>query len=144
MSDENYHSGGHCKYLIQYHIIWCPKFRYPVLSEGRDVLLKEILSDICSRYGYIIKAEEVMPDHIHLFLDVPHTVAPCDIVRTLKSISAVEMLKTDTGLRRFYSKCGVLWSRGYFISTVGKISEATVKRYIEEQKHVEENETPEN
>ena len=144
MSDEIYHSGIQCKYLIQYHIIWCPKFRYPVLSEGRDVRLKEILSDICACYGHIIKAEEVMPDYIHLSLDVPHTVAPCDVVRILKSISAVEMLKDDTDLRKFYSKCGVLWSRGYFISTVEKISEVTVKRYIEEQKHVEENETPEN
>ena len=63
------------------------------------------------------------------------TVAPCDIVRTLKSISAIEMFKAFPQLKQFYTRCGVLWSRGYFVSTVGHISEATVKKYIEEQKN---------
>ena len=85
----------------------------------------------------MIKALEVMPDHIHIFVDCPQTVAPCDIVRTLKSISAIEMFKAYPQLKQFYSRCGVLWSRGYFVSTVGHISEATVKKYIEEQKNHE-------
>ena len=75
-----------------------------------------------------------MPDHIHIFVDVPVSVAPCDVVRTLKSISAIELFKAFPKLKQFYAKCGVLWSRGYFISTVGHISEATVVKYIEEQK----------
>lgn len=75
-----------------------------------------------------------MPDHIHIFVDCSQTVAPCDIVRTLKSISAIEMFKVFPQLKQFYSRCGVLWSRGYFVSTSGHISEATVKKYIEEQK----------
>ena len=52
----------------------------------------------------------------------------------LKSISAIKMFKAYPLLKQFYSRCGVLWSRGYFVSTVGHISEATVKKYIEEQK----------
>ena len=55
-------------------------------------------------------------------------------VITLKSISAIEMFKAYPQLKQFYSRCGVLWSRGYFVSTVGHISEAAVKKYIEEQK----------
>ena len=47
---------------------------------------------------------------------------------------AIEMFKAYPQLKQFYSRCGVLWSRGYFVSTVGHISEATVKKYIEEQK----------
>mgnify|MGYP000022036069 FL=1 len=109
---------------------------------GRDIVTGEegynlaaiILANICNQYGYIIKALKVMPDHIHIFADCPQTVAPCDIVRTLKSISAIEMFKAYPQLKQFYSRCGVLWSRGYFVSTVGHISEATVKKYIEEQK----------
>lgn len=93
MDDTQYHSASHCKYLIQYHIIWCPKFRFSVLHDDVDVTLKKILQEICDKYKYHIKALEVMPDHIHIFVDVPQTVAPCDIVRTLKSISAVELLK---------------------------------------------------
>lgn len=133
MSDQ-YHSAAHCKYLVQYHIIWCPKFIFSVLDSNAELKLKEILWQICNKYSYRIKALEVMPDHIHIFLDCPQTVAPCDVVRTLKSVSAVEMFKAFPRLKQFYARCGVLWSRGYFISTVGHISESTVIKYIEEQK----------
>ena len=134
MIDNKYYSASRCKYLTQYHIIWCPKFRYKVLKDGVDGTLKEILFDICSRYKYKIKALEVMPDHIHIFIDCPQTVAPCDIVRTLKSLSAIELFKRYPELKRFYAKCGRLWSNGYFLSTVGSVSEATIRKYIEEQK----------
>ena len=134
MAETFYHSAKHCKYLVQYHIIWCPKFRYSVLQQGVDETLKQILYQICDRYGYCIKALEVMPDHIHIFLDCPQTVAPCDIARTLKSISAVELFKVYPELKRFYARCGTLWSRGYFLSSVGHISSETVKQYIEDQK----------
>lgn len=132
---EQYHRTSHCKYLTQYHIIWCPKFRFSVLKDGADETLKNILAGICDRYGYTIKALEIMPDHVHIFVDCPQTVAPCDIARTLKSISAIEMFKEYPQLKRFYARAGVLWSAGYFISSVGHISESTVKKYIEEQKH---------
>ena len=135
--NEPYHSASHCKYLTQYHIIWCPKFRYSVLKKGVDDVLKQILSDVCNRYDYNIKALEIMPDHIHIFVDCPQTVAPCDIARILKSISAIELFKIYPQLKRFYAKCGKLWSDGYFVSTVGHISEATVKRYIDEQKNAD-------
>lgn len=134
MSGEQYHSASHCKYLIQYHIIWCPKFRFSVLNSNIEDTLKQILQKTCDDYNYHIKALEVMPDHIHIFVDVPQTVAPCDVVRTLKSISAIELFKTFPQLKQFYARCGVLWSRGYFVSTVGHISEATVIRYTGEQK----------
>ena len=137
MSEEQYHSASHCKYLIQYHIIWRPKFRFSVLKSDTEETLKQILQKICDDYGYKIKALEVMPDHIHIFVDVPQMVAPCDVVRTLKSISAIEMIKSFPELKQFYARCGVLWSRGYFISTVGQISEVTIIKYIEEQKNNE-------
>ena len=112
MKNENYHRASHCKYLVQYHIIWCPKFR----CDGMDETLKKILSEVCDAYGYIIKALEVMPDHIHIFVDCPVTTAPCDVVRTLKSMSAIQLLKVYPELKRFYARCGKLWSNGYFIS----------------------------
>jgi len=99
-----------------------------------EIVLKQILQKICDDYRYKIKALEVMPNHIHVFVDVPQTVAPCDVARTLKSISAIELFKVFPQLKQFYARCGVLWSRGYFISTVGHISETTVIKYIEEQK----------
>ena len=135
MCEDQYHSSSHCKYLIQYHIIWCPKFRFSVLTGNVELTLKQILQKICEEYGYFIKALEVMPDHIHIFVDVPQTVAPCDVVRTLKSKSAIALFQEFPQLKQFYARCGVLWSRGYFVSTVGSISESTIVRYIEEQKN---------
>ena len=135
MSEEKYHSASHCKYLIQYHIIWCPKFRFSGLKGDVENTLKQILQKICYDYNYHIKALEVMPDHIHIFVDVPQTVAPCDVVRTLKSISAIELFKVYSQLKKFYAGCGALWAGGYFVSTVERISESTVVKYIEELKN---------
>lgn len=131
---SDYNTLNHCKFLVQYHIIWCPKFRYNVLKNDIDCELKEILHSIANRYEYEIKEMEIMPDHIHMFISTKPTVSPTDVVRTLKSISAITLFKRFPNLKRFYSRCGSLWSKGYFVSTVGKVSEATVKRYIQEQK----------
>lgn len=117
--------------MVSYKIA---KFRFSVLKSNVEDTLKQILLKICNDYNYHINALEVMSDHIHIFIDVPQTVAPCDVVRILKSISAIELFKAFLQLKQFYAKCGVLWSRGYFVSTVGHISEATVIKYIEEQK----------
>ncbi len=123
--------------MSKYHIIWRPEFRYSVLKNGVDITLKQILSNICEKYDYTIKALEVMPDHIHVFVDCSQTVAPSDIARTLKSISAIELFKVYPQLKQFYARYGKLWSNGCFVSTIEHISEATVKEYIEEQKNHE-------
>ena len=132
--ENNYNTLNHCKFLVQYHIIWCPKFRYNVLTENIQNELKNILIDISDKYDYCIKEVEVMPDHVHIFLSVKPTVAPTDVVRTLKSISAITLLKQNPKLKVFYGKCGSLWSKGYFVSTIGNVSEETVRQYIQEQK----------
>ena len=62
-----------------------------------------------------------MPDHIHVFIDVPQTAASCYVVRTFKDISAIELFKAFPQLIQFYAGYCVLWSRGYFVSTVIKI-----------------------
>lgn len=131
---SEYNTLNHCKFLLQYHIIWCPKFRFPVLQHDIETALKKVLYQISDTYQYEIKELEIMPDHIHLFISTKPTVAPSDVVRTLKSISAIELFKLFPDLKKFYARCGSLWSKGYFASTVGKISEETVKRYIQEQK----------
>ena len=83
-----------------------------VLKGNVDNSLKQILQKICNNYNYHIKALEVMPDHIHIFVDVPQTVAPY-VTRTLKSISAIELFKAYPQFKKFYAGCGALWSGGY-------------------------------
>jgi len=130
---NEYKTLNHCRYLAQYHIIWCPKFRFNVLRGDVQTKLKEILQTISERYQYEIIEQEVMPDHIHLFISAKPTVAPTDIVRTLKSISAIELFQAFPQLKKFYSRSGSLWSKGYFVSTIGNVSAETVQRYIQEQ-----------
>lgn len=131
--NNNYKSLSHCKYLVQYHLVWCPKFRFKVINGNIKKSLKNILANVCNKYQYEILELEVMPDHIHIFLSAKPTVAPTDIVRTLKSISAIKLFKEYPKLKKFYARCGSLWSNGYFVSTIGNLSSQTIKRYIQNQ-----------
>ena len=105
-----------------------------MLEEDISNDLKEILWKTSKNFNYDIKALEVMPDHVDLFISTKPTVSPMDIVRTLKSISAIELFKLHPRLNSFYSRADSLWSKGYFASTVGNVSEDMVKKYIENQK----------
>ena len=134
---NEYKSLSHYKYLVQYHLVWCPKFRYNVLKGNVEEALKRILAEICTKYEYEILELEVMPDHLHIFISTKPTTAPTDIVRTLKSITAIQLFKEFPALKKFYSRCGSLWSKGYFVSTMGKVSAETIQRYIQEQKFKE-------
>jgi putative transposase len=131
---NEYKSLNHCKYLVQYHLIWYPKFRYNVLKGNVEETLKRILAEICNKYEYKILKLEVMADYIHIFVSAKPTVAPTDIVRTLKSITAIQLFKEFPALKKFYSRCGSLWIKGYFVSTIGKVSAKTIQKYIQEQK----------
>ena len=79
---------------------------------------------------------DIMSDHCHLFISVPPTVAPVDIVKTLKSISALHIFRTFPSLKsqRFWGTG--LWSKGYYVGTAGSVSAETIQRYIQNQKLV--------
>ncbi|WP_027340288.1 IS200/IS605 family transposase [Halonatronum saccharophilum] len=131
---NDYKSLSHCRYLVQYHLVWCPKFRFELIQGDIEQSLKNILANVCNKYQYEILELEVMPDYIHIFLSSKPTVAPTDIVRTLKSISAIKLFKEYPKLKKFYARCGSLWSKGYFVSTIENVSSHTIKRYIQNQK----------
>jgi putative transposase len=135
---DKYNAGAHVVYLCQYHLVWCPKFRFKVLRTAVEVELKKVFQDIAKQYDYEIIEMEVMPDHVHLFVGAKPSVAPSDIVRTFKSISAIKLFEKFEALKNYYSRCGVLWSRGKFISTIGFVSAETIKKYIQEQKDWDE------
>lgn len=132
---EEYKSLNHCKYLIQYHIIFCPKYRFNILKGEVENRLKELIINVSNIYDFKIIEMETMPDHIHLFISCKPTIAPTDIVRIIKSITARRLFDEFPKLKKFYSRCGVLWSKGYFISSIGNASPETIKRYIQEQKN---------
>lgn len=130
-----YKTSSHTKYLCQYHIVFCPKFRYKVLNKSISKELNTIIKDICKEYEYDLLECSIQVDHVHLFIGAKHTVSPVDIVRTIKSISAISLFKLYPKLKEFYSRCGSLWSRGSFICTIGIVSEKTIRKYIQEQEY---------
>ncbi len=104
----------------------------PCLKPGASARQK--IGEICESYGYTLIQMETMPDHLHIFLSAPPTIAPAEIVRTLKSITASTIFKTFPQLKRKYFWGSGLWSRGYYIGTAGNASAETIKKYIENQK----------
>ena len=81
-----------------------------------------------------IESLEIMPDHVHIFVQADPQTAPVEIAKTLKSISAVNLFNRFPKLksRKFWGSG--LWSRGTYYAMVGHITEEAVKKYIETQK----------
>lgn len=125
---------SHSKYNINYHIIFCPKYRHNVFKDELEYELSKCFKVICYSYGYKLIEQEIMPDHVHLFISAPPTVAPVDIVRKLKSISANEIFKGFPNLKKSKFWGSGLWSRGYYVGTAGTVSAETIQRYIQNQK----------
>jgi len=134
MKKSNYNTSSHCIYLCQYHLVWCPKFRYGVLTNDIAKALKQVFNYIATEYNYQIIEMEIMPDHVHLFVGASPSVSPNDMIRIFKSISAIKIFQQFDNIKQYYSKCGSLWSRGKFISTIGFVSVETIKKYIQDQK----------
>lgn len=116
---------------INYHIIWCPKYRRSVLVDDVETRLKELLPTIANESGCCIESMEVMPDHIHIFIKGNPTIPIHLIVKNLKGKSSRLLREEFPQLRR---RLPCLWTRSYYCETIGCINEETIKKYIENQK----------
>lgn len=117
---------------INYHIVFCPKYRRKVLVDGVDERLKEILAEAAEEMGCTIKTMEVMPDHVHIYMNGNPTIPVHLIVKNLKGISSKKLRDEFPSLN---SRLPSLWTRSYYCETIGCINEETIKKYIEEQKY---------
>jgi len=123
-------SAGTSVYNLGYHIIWCPKYRRKVLTEKIQERLKELL---------LLKAKdldieiETMTDHVHLFIKAKPVDAPHFVVGQLKGYTSRHLRQEFPSLR---SRLPTLWTRSYYVESVGHISEKNIKKYIENQKKV--------
>jgi putative transposase len=133
MSDSRYAKNARAIFSLKHHIVWCPKYRRPVLAAPVDARLKELLAEIAAEHGMKLHAIEVMPDHVHLFVESDPTLCVAEIVNRFKGRTS-RVLRQE--FRHLRSRLPTLWSRSYFAATVGAVSEATIRRYVEAQKGV--------
>ncbi|WP_240421927.1 IS200/IS605 family transposase [Paenibacillus periandrae] len=116
--------------LINYHFVFCPRYRRKVLVNQVEQQFKQLVQEMCTEHDWILISMDVMPDHVHIFLNALPTDSPTEIVARLKGVSSRRLREQFKHLMHLPS----LWTRSYFVSTEGDISSETIKRYVEEQK----------
>lgn len=126
-----YRHYNHAVGLAVVHLIWIPKRRKKVLiGDVRDRIF-QIFSELATEKDWNIRALEVAPDHIHLFVEVHPTDAIYQVVKAFKGRSARYLRQEFEHLRRLPS----MWTNSYFFSTDGNVSADTIERYINDPHH---------
>ncbi len=126
---RKYSSTVHKTYNIGYHVVFCPKYRYNLLRYKAADVLKELIQESASELGISIPVMEVMPDHVHLFVTAKPSLPIDAIIMRIKGYTSYYLRHHFKYLRKYPS----LWTRSYFVETVGHISEKTVVQYIANQ-----------
>lgn len=132
MNDNYIHKEG-LVYLNQYHIIFCPKYRRKVLVNDIERDLLEIFHIVAEEKQVEIKALEIRPDHVHMFISFDPRQPLHELIKAFKGRSSKILRDKYPKLK---SRIPSLWTRSYFCCTIGHISEETIREYIENQKYV--------
>jgi putative transposase len=125
-----YRSVNKTVYSAEYQLIWCPKYRRRVLAGRIEQRLRDILAQVAGELGATVIEVEVMPDHVHLLVEIPPPVALSRFVQLAKGRSSRLLRQEFPRLRRL--PC--LWSPSWFCSTAGGAPLEVVRRYVENQK----------
>lgn len=121
-------------YSIQYHIVWCVKYRRKVLTDEIEKSLIEILNKIANDNNFQILECNGNKDHIHLLINCsPQHYIP-DMLKALKGVSARLLMKQYGTKLKSQLWDGHLWSPSYFIATVSENTENQIRKYIQSQK----------
>lgn len=131
---EHWISARGCVYNINYHMVWSTKYRKKVLIGEIADFLKQLHEQIAKEKGVILREQEIMPDHVHLFITAHPKFSPSQIVKIFKGITAKELFEKFPKLRdRMYNK-GHIWNPSYYCGTMGDVTKAVILKYIEMQK----------
>ena len=129
--DIKYKSNNNIVYSCKYHVVWCPKYRRKVLTGKIEVRLKELIQETCLELQCELIELEIMPDHVHLLVEVDPQFGIHTLVKNLKGKSSRILRKEFPVLT---TKLPTLWTNSYFVSTVGGAPLEVIKQYIENQK----------
>lgn len=131
MNKITYKSNRNVVYSCKYHVVWCPKYRRKVLVNGVDIRLKELIESIGTEIQVDIIEMEIMPDHVHILLEVDPQFGIHKAVKNIKGKTSRILRQEFPWLR---SRIPTLWTNSYFCSTVGGAPLSIIKQYIENQK----------
>lgn len=123
------------KTLLQFHIIFVCKYRKPLLQNvNMSENVKRLSQIICNKHDVTIKVMETNDDHIHYMIETPPTIALSDIIRVLKSYTTHHLwILFPEFLTTQFWKEKTFWTDGYFVASVGNVSEKTLNDYIKNQ-----------
>jgi len=117
---------------LSYHLIWCPKYRRKVLVGDVEKHLRQLLQEKAKEIEVEIIQMEILPDHVHLFVKGKPIDSPHWIVQQFKGYTSRVLREEHPSLK---SRLPTLWTRSYYVESVGRISEQNMRKYIEEQKN---------
>lgn len=118
-------------HFMGYHFVWCPKYRRKILVGDIAKRLDELIREKATQLKCKVLALEIMPDHVHLFIQGTPQISPNSIVGQIKGYTS-RVLRSE--FKEARSRLPTLWTRSYFVSTHGHISDLLIQKYIEEQK----------
>jgi len=127
----SYKSSKNIVYSNKYHVVWCPKYRRKVLIGNIRERLIEVIKEVSNSIDIDVIELEVIPDHVHILLEVNPQFGIHKAVKRLKGISSRVLRKE---FKELTTRLPTLWSNSYFSSTVGGAPLKTIKKYIESQK----------
>lgn len=130
-SIDEIHSNNNIVYRCNYHVVWCPKYRRPVIQGPIDQRLKQIIREVCDERRATIIELETMPDHVHLLVSVDPQYGIHRLVKQVKGRSSRLLRQEFPQLR---SRLPTLWTNSYFVATVGGATLEVVKKYVEDQR----------
>jgi putative transposase len=124
---------AHSVYRTEYHIVWIPKYRYHVLNPGVKAYLVKLFPKVMAELpGCEIIKYNIQPDHIHMVMIIPPKYAVSMVIGKMKGMTSSQLRKKFGWMKLRYSRENIVWSPGYFVSTVG-VDEAQILKYVEYQ-----------
>ena len=124
---------AHAVFRCQYHIVWIPRYRFKILTEGVDKYLEIKLDEIRKYYPEFEYVERnVQKDHVHILLSFPPKYSIAQVVGILKQNTGKALKEKFDFLKKLYYGRGGIWSVGYFVATVG-LDEKMIQNYVKYQ-----------
>jgi putative transposase len=129
---RDYRRSAHTVHAVHCHVVFCTKYRKPVLRGEIGQEVRKQIQQICQGHDIEILAGHVRPDHVHLLLSIPPHWSPSRVMQAVKGKTSHRLLMDYRRLRKTYWGRH-LWARGYFVASSGNVTDETIAEYIRVQ-----------